>query len=295
MTQTQHHIVVNAPPSRVYRALLDPSLLPLWRVPTGMRCQVHQFDPRVGGTFRVSLTYDAPDIAGKSGERTDTYHGRFEELVPAQRIVESLEFETTDPEMQGGMRITTLLSAEGRGTRLRAVHEHLPPGVSPADNEAGWRDSLTTLAALLDGATEQPATYLGTWVLVPELSLYAVGAPPTAGTYVIERNATGGLMLSVRWQMPGDPTEQTMQFGGPSDGTHVPLDGGSSGPDVMTLTHVDAKTLDSAALRAGVQVAYARRVVSADGQLLAVVQELGSPDGARFRNFQVYRRETPAA
>lgn len=295
MTQTQHHILVNAPPSRVYRALLDPSLLPLWRVPTGMRCQVHQFDPRVGGTFRVSLTYDAPDIAGKSGEHTDTYHGRFEELVPAQRIVETLEFETTDPAMQGEMRITTRLSAEGNGTRLRAVHEHLPPGVSPADNEAGWRDSLNKLAALLDGANEQPAAYLGTWVLVPELSLYAVGVPPTAGTYIIERNATGELMLSVRWQMPGDPTEHAIQFGGPSDATPVPLEGGSSGPDAMTLTHVDARTLDSAALRAGVQVAYARRVVSADGQLLAVVQELGSPDGARFRNFQVYRRETPAA
>ncbi|MET0388206.1 MAG: polyketide cyclase, partial [Polyangiales bacterium] len=29
---------------------------------------------------------------------------------------------------------------------LLAVHEHLPPGVAPADNEYGWRMSLDKLA-----------------------------------------------------------------------------------------------------------------------------------------------------
>ncbi len=39
-------------------------------------------------------------------------------------------------------------------------------------------------------------------------------------------------------------------------------------------------------------VSYARRVASADGTLLAVVQEGPQPNGGRFRNFQVYRRKT---
>jgi len=29
----------------------------------------------------------------------------------------------------------------------------LPPGLSPADNEAGWRSSLAKLAALVEGAS----------------------------------------------------------------------------------------------------------------------------------------------
>ena len=58
--------------------------------------------------------------------------------------------------------------------------------------------------------------------------------------------------------------------------------GSGAGPDSFTLTRVDASTLDSAALRNGAVVAYARRVVSADGSLLAVVQEGPHPEGGAF-------------
>jgi hypothetical protein len=30
------------------------------------------------------------------------------------------------------------------------VHEGVPPGVSPADNEEGWRSALARLAALVE-------------------------------------------------------------------------------------------------------------------------------------------------
>ncbi len=152
MHTTRSTQVIDAPPDRVFRALLDPALLPQWRVPAGMRCHVHEFVPRVGGTFRVSLTYDAPDATGKSGAHTDTYHGHFAALEPNVRIVEVLEFETFDPALQGEMRIVTTLSAIGGATELTAVHEGLPSGVAPADNEEGWRQSLAKLATLLDGA-----------------------------------------------------------------------------------------------------------------------------------------------
>jgi hypothetical protein len=33
---------------------------------------------------------------------------------------------------------------------LLAVHDRLPPGVAPADNQTGWRESLAKLAALLE-------------------------------------------------------------------------------------------------------------------------------------------------
>jgi hypothetical protein len=31
-----------------------------------------------------------------------------------------------------------------------AVHDNVPPGVAPADNELGWRMSLTKLARLVE-------------------------------------------------------------------------------------------------------------------------------------------------
>jgi hypothetical protein len=44
-----------------------------------------------------------------------------------------------------------LSDADDGGTNLVAVHEGLPPGVWPADNEAGWRASLARLTALVEG------------------------------------------------------------------------------------------------------------------------------------------------
>ena len=35
-----------------------------------------------------------------------------------------------------------------RGTDVVGLHENLPPGVSAADNETGWRMALAKLAAL---------------------------------------------------------------------------------------------------------------------------------------------------
>jgi uncharacterized protein YndB with AHSA1/START domain len=141
---------VNAPRARVYRALLDASAVAAWKVPTGMTSHVHTFDAREGGSFRISLTYDAPTRAGKTTAHTDTYHGRFAKLVPNEQVVEVVEFETTDPALRGEMRITTTLVDADGGTEILAVHDGLPPGMPIADNETGWRESLTRLAALVE-------------------------------------------------------------------------------------------------------------------------------------------------
>lgn len=120
-------------------------------VPNGMSSRVHTFEPREGGAFRISLTYDAPSAAGKTTADTDTYHGRFVKLIPNEQVVEVVEFETTDPAIQGEMTITISLADANGGTDISAVHDGLPRGVSTADNELGWRMSLDKLAALVEG------------------------------------------------------------------------------------------------------------------------------------------------
>ncbi len=123
-------------------------------VPTGMTSHVHAFDSREGGSFRISLTYDAPTGTGKTTAHTDTYHGHFVKLVANEQVVEVVEFETTDPALRGEMTITiTLADAEGGGTEILAVHEGLPSGLSPAENEIGWQMSLGKLAALVEAGS----------------------------------------------------------------------------------------------------------------------------------------------
>jgi len=107
--------------------------------------------PAKGCTFRISLTYDAQTGTGKTDAHTDTYHGHFVQLAPNERVVEVDEFETADPAMRGEMTIAiTLRDADEGGTELTAVHDGVPPGISVADNEAGWQSALARLAALFE-------------------------------------------------------------------------------------------------------------------------------------------------
>ena len=71
-------------------------------------------------------------------------------LVTNEQVVEVVEFETTDSAMRGEMTITISLADAAGGTDVHAVHDQLPPGLSAADNEVGWRSSLAKLAALVE-------------------------------------------------------------------------------------------------------------------------------------------------
>jgi uncharacterized protein YndB with AHSA1/START domain len=141
---------IAAPPERVYRALVDAGAVAQWMVPDGMTSQVHGYDPREGGAFRISLTYEAQDAVGKTSAHSDTYQGHFVELLPGRRVVQAMEFESEDPAMRGEMRVSFQLEPVEGGTKLRALHESVPPGVSPQDNETGWRMALEKLAALVE-------------------------------------------------------------------------------------------------------------------------------------------------
>lgn len=160
MYSTQVSQYVNAPPAAVYQALLSADAINKWRVPAGMSSRVHEFDARAGGRFRVSLTYDAPDNAGKSTSHTDTYHGHFAKLVPNEQVVEVLEFETADTALQGTMTMTTTLTDAGDGTDVVVVHDGIPDSVPHEDNETGTRLALANLASLVE-ANERGSGALG--------------------------------------------------------------------------------------------------------------------------------------
>ncbi|MEV3858890.1 SRPBCC domain-containing protein [Streptomyces sp. NPDC050095] len=147
---------VNAPPAAVYRALVDADAIARWRVPAGMHSEVHLFEAHEGGRFRISLTYDAPTSSGKTAARTDTYHGRFVRLVPGERVVEELAFETVDPELRATMTMTTTLTASDGGTDVLLVHEGIPDAIPAADNETGTRMALDQLARFVEERESAP-------------------------------------------------------------------------------------------------------------------------------------------
>ncbi len=144
--------VIKAPRHKVYQAFLDPQAVAAWLAPDTMRGRVHSFDPREGGQFRISLTYQNQEDTqrGKTSRDTDTYHGRFIQLVPDEKIVEAIEFESQEPQFAGEMRMTVLLADVAGGTEVSLLYENIPTGVSLEDNEAGSRSALQKLAALVE-------------------------------------------------------------------------------------------------------------------------------------------------
>lgn len=135
----------------MYRALVDARAVQQWMVPDGMTSVVHAYDAREGGELRISLSYEAKDARGKTAGNTDTFHGRFVELEPDQRVVYTVVFETADLSMKGEMTVTIdLLDAVDGGTQIVFTHANLPAGVRPEDNELGTRMSLEKLARLAE-------------------------------------------------------------------------------------------------------------------------------------------------
>jgi Activator of Hsp90 ATPase homolog 1-like protein len=72
--------------------------------------------------------------------------------MPNEQVVEVVEFETTDPALLGEMTITITLADADGGTDVLAMHDGLPLGVPTADNQAGWREALAKLAALVESS-----------------------------------------------------------------------------------------------------------------------------------------------
>jgi len=151
MTSTKVSRVIKASRKAIYQALTDPTALATWRVPDDMTGRMHQFDLRPGGRYRMSLTYIDPKGApGKTTADTDTFEGRFVELVPDEKVVEAIVFEADDAKFGGAMTLTCSLADVGDGTLVTMAHENLPAGVRPEDNELGTAMSLRKLAALVE-------------------------------------------------------------------------------------------------------------------------------------------------
>jgi uncharacterized protein YndB with AHSA1/START domain len=111
------------------------------------------FDAREGGAFSMSLVYPESDRSarGKTTDSTDTFRGRFVTLVPGERIVWAVEFDSAEPSFAGEMVVCTTLAPAGSGTEVTMRCENIPPGIRREDNEAGCRSTLEKLAAFLDG------------------------------------------------------------------------------------------------------------------------------------------------
>ena len=135
------HLVLRAPPERVYRAFLNADALAKWIPPNGFTGTVHHMEAKVGGTFRISFT-------NFTTEKSHFFGGEYLELVPNELIRYTDQFE--DPNLPGVIFVTVSLKAVSCGTELNVVQEGIPDVIPLGMCYLGWQESLVLLAKLVE-------------------------------------------------------------------------------------------------------------------------------------------------
>ena len=137
------------------------------------------------------------------------------------------------------------------------------------------------------GAQLSPLRY-GTWTLNVAKSQYDPGPPPMSQKRTEE--LVGGAMSTSVEGVDARGSRIAYRFVVPADGKDHPVTGVGIpyGSDAISLTVVDAFTLDAAFKKTGVVMGTARAVMSKDGKTLTVVSKSQNANGQATNNVTVW-------
>jgi uncharacterized protein YndB with AHSA1/START domain len=135
------HRVIKATPEKVYRAFSEPDAYKSWIPPYGFLCEIHQFDFKMGGTYKMSFK----NFTTGNG---NSFGGKFLEIKPNEYIRYSDKFD--DPNLDGEMVTTIWLKKVLVGTELKVLQEGIPAGIPVEMCYLGWQESLDKLMRLVE-------------------------------------------------------------------------------------------------------------------------------------------------
>ncbi|MGI0017159.1 MAG: SRPBCC family protein [Nitrosotalea sp.] len=135
------HRVIKTTPEKVFRALTEPSALSSWLPPYGYLGVVHQMDPRVGGSYKMSFT-------NFSTGNEHSFGGKFLEIKPNEFLKYTDKFD--NPNLPGEMITSIWLKKVSCGTELKVVQEGIPSVIPTEMCYLGWQESLEKLIKLVE-------------------------------------------------------------------------------------------------------------------------------------------------
>ena len=135
------HRVLTTKPEKVYRAFLEADAMAKWLPPNGFACTVHHFEPKVGGTFRMSFR-------NFTTGQSHAFGGTYTELVPNQKLRYTDKFD--DPNLPCEMAVTVELKQVSVGTEVTIEQAGIPDMIPVEACYLGWQESLRNLAKLVE-------------------------------------------------------------------------------------------------------------------------------------------------
>lgn len=144
--------------------------------------------------------------------------------------------------------------------------------------------SIVTSAAL----AAAPDPVIGSWKLNVAKSTFNPGPAPKSQTRTYAQT-TAGIALTLKTTgADGKESTSTMTFN--ADGKPYPITGNPAF-DTVSVTRVDALTVNSTQMKAGVPVGTGVRTVSKDGKTLTFTQKGTQPSGAKYEDVTLYDRQ----
>lgn len=140
------HRVLKSTPERVYRAFTEADAYTRWLPPFGFTAKIQQFDPKVGGSYKMSFTNFTTGDA-------HSFSGKYVELVPNQRVRYTNRFD--DPNLPGEITTTIDIKKVSVGVEISIVQENLPEAIPAEACYLGWQESLVALAQLVEPEIRQ--------------------------------------------------------------------------------------------------------------------------------------------
>jgi len=140
------HRVLTTSPEKVYRAFVEADALAKWLPPNGFTCTVHQFEAKVGGTFKMSFR-------NFTTGGSHAFGGEYLELVPGERLRYTDRFD--DPNLPGEIQVTVILKKVSVGTEIDITQAGIPDLIPVEACYLGWQESLRNLAKLVEPEINQ--------------------------------------------------------------------------------------------------------------------------------------------
>jgi uncharacterized protein YndB with AHSA1/START domain len=135
------HRVLKASPEKVYRAFTEANAMAAWLPPYGFTCTVHEMNPKVGGTFKMSFH----NFSTGNGH---SFGGKYLELRTNEFLKYTDKFD--NPNLPGEMITTVSLRKVLVGTEIKVVQEGIPSMIPVEMCYLGWQESLDKLTKLVE-------------------------------------------------------------------------------------------------------------------------------------------------